>query len=656
MRLPAQRPGARTALAALATLLLALPGAACSSTPPETGSPAPTAAPPPPPETPGVCKPPAPLPESGQFVDVTAEVGLAGVNGGRVTTADLDGDGLPDLVVHNFGGKREGIVKVLMNRGGKFVDETSKSGLLDSREVSGAGRLGQLTVFGDVDNDGDLDAFEGTYLDGNEEAAARGDRSEIRINDGKGHFTFGPPGDMQALRLPTSAAAFVDADNDGNLDVFVGTFYGSGLQGAGNYLYKGWGDGGFTDVGTESGVLRERVTAAKEQEAFLAGKARRATYGVTACDIDGDGDTDLMVSAYGRQWNELWKNQGNGTFTEVGQGTPFASDDELKFDDNEFYRCYCSTNAGKCPASVPAPRVGCANSAWNPGFDDQPARNGGNTFSTACADLDGDGDLDVFNAEIKHWHIGASSDGSQMLRNDGTGKFVRVPNEESGLGRKHTISDWNEGDIVAAIFDYDGDGRNDVFVGSSDYPETYGLLFHQEPDKKFRELARAVGIDHYHAVGISAADIDGDGDLDLIVATSVARCSGDPKCASAPAIKVYRNEIGHKRNLLRVKLVGGGSGKSNRAGIGARVTVKTAAGAQVQEVSGGYGHFGLQHDTVLTFGLGDACAVSELTVRWPNGQKSTQTFTKGLKVNTLLEITEGAEAVVSRPFGATATK
>lgn len=606
-----------------------------------------------PPEAPAICRAPAPLPAKEHFVDATAEMGLTDVTGGRVTTADLDGDGYPDLVIHDFGGKRAGLTKVLMNRGGKFVDETGKSGLVDSREGSGTGRLAHFTVFGDVDNDGDLDAFEGTYLDGKEEPAAKNDRSEIRINDGKGHFSFTPEGDIQAERLPTTSGTFLDADLDGNLDVFVGTFYSTGIQGAGNHLYKGAGDGSFTDTGSASGVLRARVPGGgADQEAFLAGKIRRATYGVTACDIDGDGDADLMVSAYGRQWNELWQNQGDGTFKEIGQSTEFAADGDAKYSDNEFYRCYCQKTPGVCPPEVPGPRVGCDNSSWTPGFDDQPARNGGNTFTTVCSDIDDDGDMDAYNAEIKHWHIGESADASQLLRNDGTGKYVRVANADLGLAREHTISDWNEGDIVAAIFDYDGDGKKDVFVGSSDYPETYGLLFHQEADGKFRELARGVGLDHYHAVGVTAADLDGDGDLDLVVSTSVARCSGDKKCPEKGFVKVYRNMIGDKRNLVRVKLVGGGSGKSNRAGIGARVTVKTSKGTQTQEVSGGYGHFGLQHDTVLSFGLGDVCQIDEISVRWPNGQKTIQKLDKGLRVNSLLEITEGSDAVVSKPFPA----
>ena len=626
----------------LASLLGLL--AACSAGAPEA---APTAVTP---AEPALCKPPAPLPSSGHFVDVTAEVGLGEVLGGRVTSVDLDGDGLPDLVLHGFGVKREGLVKVYMNRGGKFADATGASGLLDSREASGSGRLAHLTVLGDVDNDGDLDAFEGTYLDGKEEPAARNDRSEIRLNDGKGHFTFAERSDVQGARYPTTAAAFVDVDRDGLLDVFVGTFYASGVQGGGNRLYAGFGDGFFADVSRERGVLRDSLSAGSEDErkAFLAGMTRRAAYGVSACDIDDDGDMDLMVSAYGRQYNELWRNE-NGKFTETGRDTPFASDGSVDYRDNEFYRCYCQANPGKCPAEVKSPRVSCQNFSWTPDFDDQPARNGGNTFSTVCADIDDDGDMDALHAEIKHWHIGESSDATQLLRNDGKGAFSRVPNEQSGLARKHVISDWNEGDITAGFFDYDNDGKKDIFIGSSDYPETWGLLFHQEPGGTFRELARDVGLSHYHAVGFTAVDIDGDGDLDLVVATSVARCSGDKLCPEKPVIKVYRNQVGHTRNSVKIKLRGGGAGRSNGAGIGARVSVTAAGKTQVQEVSGGYGHFGLQLDTVLTFGLGDACAIDKVTVRWPDARGTVQTWTK-IRPNTLSELTEGSDEVKVQPF------
>jgi hypothetical protein len=69
---------------------------------------------------------------------------------------------------------------------------------------------------------------------------------------------------------------------------------------------------------------------------------------------------------------------------------------------------------------------------------------------------------------------------------------------------------------------------------------------------------------------------------------------------------------------LQVKLSGTGAGHSNGTGIGARVKIVSGQTIQTKELQGGYGHFGQQHDTVLTFGLGGACTVDELEVRWPD--------------------------------------
>lgn len=592
------------------------------------------------------CRMPGTLPQGPYFADVTKEAGLAGVTGVRVAAADLDGDGLPDLIVHGLGNTRDRppvyLKRILMNRGGHFVDATAESGFLDSRDGPGSGRLGHLSVFGDVDNDGDLDAFDGTYQDGTAMAPAAADRSEILLNDGKGHFRMADPSDPSARALPTAAAAFVDYDRDGVLDLFVGTWYArNSIEGAGNYLYRGDGQGGFADVGREQGVLRP--PAGNDNGKYLLGLNRRPAYGVTACDVDNDGLPDLLVSAYGRDYNELWHNDG-GRFTEIGQGTPVAADDNLDYHDNEFYRCYCKQNPGKCPPEESNPRISCAQAPWTAGFDDQPARLGGNTFSTACGDLDNDGDLDLVHAEIRHWHIGQSSDPTQILRNELAGgklAFRRLPNDQTGLSRPHDSADWNEGDIVVGLLDFDNDGRKDIYLGSSDYPGTYGLLFHQRPDGTFEEVSRKAGVHHYHAVGFAAADIDRDGGLDLIVATSTARCGGDPLCPGTQEVRVYRNLVGAARNFVQLRLRGAGAGAANGAAIGARVTVRAGGVAQVQEVYGGYGHFGLQHDTVLHFGLGDACRIDEIEVRWPDRNGSVERF-RDVVANHLVELRQGS--------------
>ncbi|MDB4992843.1 MAG: ASPIC/UnbV protein, partial [Myxococcaceae bacterium] len=494
----------------------------------------------------------------------------------------------------------------------------------------------------------DLDAFDGTYQGGTTKPPALADRSELLLNDGKGHFTFAPPGPISSKALPTSGATFVDYDRDGNLDVFVGNFY-VGNEGAGNRLYQGLGDGTMQDVSLASQVLRP--AAGNDEAKLAAGEFRRAAYGVSSCDIDGDGDVDLIASAYGRGWNELWQNQGDGTFKDIGQGTPFAADDNVDYHDNEFYRCWCAepANAGKCTPEESQPRLDCTSSAWNPGIDDQPARNGGNTFSTACGDLDNDGDNDILHAEIRHWHIGQSSDPSQILRNDmqkgaAAPSFTRLTQEATGLARPHTMTDWNEGDLDVALFDFDNDGKKDIYLSSTDYPGTYGTLFHQKADGNFEDVGAAAGVRHYHAHGFAAVDIDNDGDLDLIVSTSTARCGGDSSCPATQEVRVYRNDVGNAKNVVQLRLHGA-PGKSNATAIGARVAVTSGGVTQVQEVNGGYGHFGMQHGTVLTFGVGASCTIDAIEVRWPDSAGTVEKLTNVVP-NYLVDVTQGAKKVV----------
>lgn len=594
------------------------------------------------------------LPTGRLFTEVTSEVGLAGITGIRLTAADLDGDGWPDLVVHGLQMTRDSppdyLHRVLMNRGGKFVDATAESGFLDSRDGPKTGRLSHLAVFGDVDNDGDLDAFSGTHATAEDMPPASSDRSEILINDGKGRFRFAPRSDPSVRRVPTAGASFIDYDRDGRLDLFTTTqFFTGGAEGQGNFLFVGNGDGSFADISAESGVLRRSFGG--DIAKYVAGQFRRIGQGATACDVDNDGDPDLMVSAYARSWNELWRND-EGKFTDIAPGTPFAADDNITYrPDDEFYHCWCKMNAGKCPPEESNPKISCDPGRWSwiPGWDDQPVRQGGNYFTTACADLDNDGDMDVVHASIRHWHIGQSSDPSGIVRNDlSAGKlaWTRLPNDRSGLERPMTIPNWNEGDLQVAAFDFDNDGRKDIYLGSSDYPETYGSLFWQKPDGTFTDVAERGGVRQYHAAGIAALDYDRDGDLDLIVASHTARCERDPKCPATQEIRVYRNDVGAGRNFVQLRLRGAGPGMggANLAAIGARVAVTAGGVTQVQEVSGGYGHFGMQNDTVLTFGLGATCQIDQVEVRWPDAAGSTDRY-PAVVANYLAELRQGMPGV-----------
>src|SRR5262249_48918659 len=140
----------------------------------------------------------------------------------------------------------------------------------------------------------------------------------------------------------------------------------------------------------------------------------RHVFGITACDIDDDGDDDVIFASYGREENQVWRNDG-GHFTNVAQELGLDHDDRVDYSDDQSYRCYCQATM-TCTPPPPAPVVSCDYfgspyfRGWYPGITDAPYSLGGNYFSFACADMDDDGDLDLMSATITHGDVGSSSD------------------------------------------------------------------------------------------------------------------------------------------------------------------------------------------------------------------------------------------------------
>ncbi|MFN8549808.1 MAG: CRTAC1 family protein [Polyangiaceae bacterium] len=280
---------------------------------------------------------------------------------------------------------------------------------------------------------------------------------------------------------------------------------------------------------------------------------------------------------------------------------------------------YCHGDDHFCPANPPI--IDCASTGWS-SYDAMPWRNNGNTFSTVCADVTGDGVMDLFNAEIRHFWAGKSSDPSTLLVGSVSGgavKYSRVDRTAQGLDWPHPTSGWNEGGLMAAAEDLDNDGRSDILVASSDYADQYLWVFHQKADGTFEEKGEAFGLHHPCASGLAVADFDRDGDLDVVVGSGTARDCG--KIYKTNEIHFYENDAAKKGNYVELRLAG--KAGSNASAIGARVTLNAGGTKIVREVGGGYGHFGLQNDLTLHFGVGD-CTAAAVEVRWPDAALSTE--------------------------------
>ena len=562
------------------------------------------------------------------FVEQTEKWGLDGINavGTRVSAVDFDGDGWTDLFIRkdgssdDFSGDARSSWLLRNNEGNGFVDVTESSGVRTPRN-GGKGRPGQVVAFGDVDNDGDLDVYTGYNADG-----SRDETSELMINNGDGTFSLGDESNefRSSSAAKPAGAAFVDYNLDGKLDLWLGQ--ASATQ---DRLYWGYGDGTFVDV-TRGVNLQTKAWSGNALDDINNGGGHTVSWSAASCDLNNDGYPDLLSASYGRAPNHLWEGASDGMFINRSVSSGYAFDENQDWSDNESARCWCTlhpdaTGCGGVPEPV---KIRCEEDddafRWNHSTDREPYRLGGNSGATICADINNDGWNDLLTTEIVHWDVGLNSDSSSILINNQTEEvsFTRPDLEEVGITRTHDIVDWNDGDITGTIFDFDNDGRKDLYIGSTDYPGTRGLLYHQQEDGTFVEVGPEQGLEHNRSHGVAVADFDRDGDLDIVIGHSSGRCDDD--CPESFHARLYENQWEAKRNFVQIALIGGSG--SNKSAVGARVEVTHDGVTQMQEVGGGYGHYGAQNDLVLHFGVDASCEL-DVKVMWPNAARTEQTFT-----------------------------
>ncbi len=579
------------------------------------------------------------------FVNVAKEVGLEGQRAKDCVFTDLNGDGLWDLVLRKrdiYLSRRQGTkFKLHETHGIEFPETTivtlDGEGKPQTKKAKTGPFVPQYLYFADVDNDGDQDALWGVkahweFLDGTTwirvAEADHGLRSRVYLNDGSGTFARGADSQFTSDKAvgAAMALAIVDVDGDGLLDLFEGREYRQygELFGCGvDRLWKGDGSGGFAD-GTEAAGL---MTVPEPGGA----SSSRPSYGVTHADLDNDGDQDLLALSYGRQWNRQWRNEGDGTFVEVGRETMFAGD---------------AITHGRYPAAT---KKFFKEKYGTERQDEAPFRANGNTFDCAVGDVDNDGDLDLLLGEITHAWAGDSSDLSALLRNERFG-FHRETVNDFLPPRPRRGKSWNNGDLHTAMADFDNDGRLDLVIASGDYPDGQFLrLYHQQADGTFIDATEDIGLDWEGCGSISLGDYDRDGDVDILVGRSFARLNQKHRDqfmdgVSVNEVGLLQNRVGNRsgNHFLNVRLVGGGAGAANRSGIGARITVKVGAQTFIREIRCGAGLANHQDPPEACFGLGKAERIDSLTVTWPDAAHSQDVYTD-VPVDRFVVVSQGAK-------------
>ncbi len=516
-----------------------------------------------------------------------------GAIGSGVAVGDVDGDGLVDLYVANKTRPNQLFRQVAPFR---FVDVTTQAGVGGPAAANGSGWKTGVSL-ADVNGDGFLDLYVCRYDAPN----------LLYLNDGKGRFTEAAKKAGLDLVSGSVVGAFEDYDRDGDLDVFILTNVqdaNRSADGEPDHLFRNRGDGTFEEVTAAARIQRD------------PGRGHSASW----FDYNGDGWADLYIANDFSVPDHLYRNNGDGSFTDVlSEAVPHTTWFSMGSDSSDI------NNDG-------LPDLLVAEMAFTTHYKSKVAMG------------DMGGLVNYMDTLVTPQYMK-----NAVFLNSGTDRFMEVA-KLTGLGS----TDWS---WSPRFEDLDNDGWVDLHVTNgmvrpfidSDLlnqikklqsqeeiialmrsrppQKEVNLAFRNDGDLHFTKVQKDWGLDHDGvSFGSAFADFDNDGDLDIVYVNF------------DDTVSLYRNDC-PSGNSLVVELRGGAA---NSRAIGAQVLARTPQGVQTRRLTTVRGALS-SSEQIAHFGLGAATAVTALEVRWPSG-----------RVQVLENLAAGSRYVITEPTGATA--
>lgn len=495
----------------------------------------------------------------GQFTDVTEELGVImeavspGFMGGGCAWFDHNNDGWEDLYM--CGG--EAMDKLFENNGdGTFTDISAGSGLEFTSLLHTFG-----VVTGDLDNDGDTDIVLTTWYDPSDFFYKP---IMVLENMGGGLFLdMAEDAGVDDVAWSTSAT-LLDINQDGWLDIYVGTYISSNGFLAEDGITYGFDHNCFSDflyVNNQDGTFTD---ATEEYEAVNTGCA----LATTATDFDRDGDTDIMVANDFGEWlvpNLLFENQ-----------YPDLDVDEIGETSGADIQLY--------------------------------------GMGIATGDFDEDLDLDYYVTNL----------GDNALLRQQAGLFEEVA-EELGVINGFTDSLRHTG-WGTFFFDHNNDSYLDLFVCNGRIPAFTFIanvfydsnkLYQNGPEFAFEDVTESMGLaDSLVGRGCAYADYDQDGDLDIVVG-NIPNQTSIP--SDVQAFKLYRNDSDNDNHWVAMSLTGV---TANLDGLGAQVEIHAGGRSFLREITAGGTHAS-HNSNIIHVGLGEINFIDSAQVYWPGGDVQT---------------------------------